>query len=189
MTLLHIYFALRKQQSFHRLLNPGPGKQAAVSTSGKSWKRPAPLSSGIALEINALDTLGRTVLHLACTSTEPSSLEYVRMLLAHPAINVNVLDKESHWTPLHRALYVGNISAAYACIFSRLTGNVLPYILNSRILLLKRSDTDTSIKDFEGYTAYDLYNSTVKSAQPTADEEVLAELFTWGTNRSVERAA
>ena len=84
---------------------------------------------------------------------------------------------------------MGNISAAYASIFARLTGSALPYILNSRILLLKRSDTDTSIKDFEGYTAYDLYNSTVKSAQPTADEEVLAELFTWGTNRSVERAA
>jgi len=133
--LLHIYFALRKQQSFHRLLNHGPGKQAAVSTSGKSWKRPAPLSSGIALEINALDTLGRTVLHLACTSTESSSLEYVRMLLAHPATNVNVLDKESHWTPLHRALYAGNVSAAYACIFAPLTGSPLPYIPNSRILL------------------------------------------------------
>jgi len=38
---------------------------------------------------------------------------------------------------------------------------------------LKRSDTDTSIKDFEGYTAYDLCNSTVKSAQPTADETFL----------------
>jgi len=146
------------------------------------------LSSGIALEINALDALGRTVLHLACTSSEPSSLEYVRMLLAHSTINVNVLNKESHWTLLHRALHVGNVSAAYACIFARLTGSVLPYILNSRILLLKRSDTDTSIKDFEGYTANDLYNSTVKSAQPTADEEV-AELFTWVTNRSVERAA
>jgi hypothetical protein len=95
-------------------------------------------------------------------------------------------------TGLHcilRALCVGNVSAAYACIFARLTGSVLPYILNSGILLLKRSDTDTSIKDFEGYTAYDLYNSTVNIAQPTAEEDVLAELFTWGTNRSVERAA
>lgn len=86
------------------------------------------------------------------------------MLLAHPAINVNILDKESHWTPLHRALYAGNIPAA--------------------ILLLKRLDIDTAIKDLEGYTAYDLYNSTVTSAKPTEDEETLAELFTWGTNRN-----
>ncbi|KAG1838584.1 regulator of chromosome condensation 1/beta-lactamase-inhibitor protein II [Suillus subalutaceus] len=166
MTLLHVYFALRKQQSFHRLLNGGPGQPSisASTSSGKSWKRAGALNSGIALEINALDTLGRSVLHLACTSTEASSLEYVRMLLAHPAINVNVLDKESHWTPLHRALYAGNISAA--------------------ILLLKRLDIDTSIKDLEGYTAHDLYNSTVRSAKPTEDEETLAELFTWGTNRN-----
>ncbi|KAG2363543.1 hypothetical protein BDR07DRAFT_1403884 [Suillus spraguei] len=166
MTLLHVYFALRKQQSFHRLLNGGPGQPSiSVSTSsGKSWKRAGILSSGIALEINALDTLGRSVLHLACTSTEASSLEYVRMLLAHPAINVNVLDKESHWTPLHRALYAGNVPAA--------------------ILLLKHLDIDTSIKDLEGYTAHDLYNSTVRSAKPTEDEETLAELFTWGTNRN-----
>ncbi|KAG1733731.1 hypothetical protein EDB19DRAFT_2001024 [Suillus lakei] len=166
MTLLHIYFALRKQQSFQRLLNGGPGQPStSVSTSsGKSWKRAGVLSSGIALEINALDALGRSVLHLTCASTEPSSLEYVRMLLAHPAINVNILDKESHWTPLHRALYAGNISAA--------------------ILLLKRLDIDTSIKDLEGYTAHDLYNSTVRSAKPTRDEETLAELFTWGTNRN-----
>lgn len=86
------------------------------------------------------------------------------MLLAHPAINVNIMDKESHWTPLHRALYAGNIPAA--------------------ILLLKRLDIDTSIKDLEGYTAHDLYNSTVTSAKPTEDEETLAELFTWGTNRN-----
>ncbi|KAG1816404.1 uncharacterized protein BJ212DRAFT_190743 [Suillus subaureus] len=166
MTLLHVYFALRKQQSFHRLLNGGPGQPpiSASTSSGKSWKRAGVLNSGIALEINALDTLGRSVLHLACTSTEASSLEYVRMLLAHPAINVNVLDKESHWTPLHRALYAGNISAA--------------------ILLLKRLDIDTSIKDLEGYTAHDLYNSTVRSAKPTEEEETFAELFTWGTNRN-----
>ncbi|KAG1752473.1 uncharacterized protein EDB91DRAFT_1292879 [Suillus paluster] len=164
MTLLHVYFALRKQQSFHRLLNGGPGQPStSVSTSsGKSWKRAGALN--ISLEINALDALGRSVLHLACASTEPSSLEYVRMLLAHPAINVNVLDKESHWTPSHRALYAGNVPAA--------------------ILLLKRPDIDMSIKDFEGYTAYDVYNSTVRSTKPTADEEALAELFTWGTNRN-----
>ncbi|KAG2078351.1 hypothetical protein BDR04DRAFT_1086572 [Suillus decipiens] len=170
MTLLHVYFALRKQKSFHRLLNGGPGQPSiSVSTSsGKSWKRAGILSSGIALEINALDTLGRSVLHLACTSTEASSLEYVRMLLAHPAINVNVLDKESHWTPLHRALYAGNVPAA--------------------ILLLKHLDIDTSIKDLEGYTAHDLYNSTIRSAKPTEDKETLAENPALGLDNSNDRA-
>jgi len=60
---------------------------------------------------------------------------------------------------------------------------VQSFLLSSRILLLKRLDIDMSIKDLEGHTAHDLYNSTVRSAKPTNDEETLAELFTWGTNR------
>lgn len=113
MTLLHVYFTLRSQQAFQRVLErdrsasslqPGPSTSAS-----KSWTRKNIAS---ALEVNALDHLGRTVLHLACASTEPASLEYARMLLAHPSINVNLPDKESHWTALHRALYAGNIEAA-----------------------------------------------------------------------------
>jgi hypothetical protein len=47
---------------------------------------------------------------------------------------------------------------------------------------LQRSDVDTSLKDFEGYTAFDLYNSTVNDTKPDANN-LRAELFTWGTNR------
>lgn len=113
MTLFHVYFTLRDQQAFQRLLewnrsasNPLAGQSTSAS---KSWTRKNIAS---ALEVNAFDHLGRTVLHLACTSTEPASLEYARMLLAHPSININLPDKENHWTALHRALYVGNIEAA-----------------------------------------------------------------------------
>ncbi|KAH7891012.1 hypothetical protein F5I97DRAFT_1964416 [Phlebopus sp. FC_14] len=164
MTLLHVYFALRNQHAFQRLLERDRSAHSgAPSTSaGRSWQRGGSLAS--ALEVNAFDDLGRTVLHLACTSTEPASLEYVRMLLAHPTINVNFKDKESHWTALHRAIYAGNIEAA--------------------ILLLKRADIDTAIKDIEGYTAFDLYNSTVRGAKPSPQNEVLADLFTWGANRN-----
>ncbi|KIJ65354.1 hypothetical protein HYDPIDRAFT_181161 [Hydnomerulius pinastri MD-312] len=163
MTLLHVYFNLRNQQAFQRLLERDRSAASAPSTSaGKSsWSR-GNLAS--AVEVNAFDHLGRTVLHLACSSTEPASLEYARMLLAHPAINANIVDKENHWTALHRAAYVGNIEAA--------------------ILLLKRADVDTLIKDMEGYTAFDLYNSTVRSANPSSLEEGYAELFTWGANRN-----
>ena len=51
-----------------------------------------------------------------------------------------------------------------------------------RLLFLQRSDVDTSLKDFEGYTAFDLYNSTVNDTKPDANN-LRAELFTWGTNR------
>ena len=52
------------------------------------------------------------------------------------------------------------------------------------ILLLQRSDTDVSLKDIEGYTAFDLYNSTVHGTKPS-DGEGPTELFTWGANRFV----
>jgi len=48
------------------------------------------------------------------------------------------------------------------------------------------------IKDYEGYTAFDLYNSTVDGTRPLSDRHphdssivrVPADLFTWGTNRN-----
>ncbi|KAG9308137.1 hypothetical protein JVU11DRAFT_12491 [Chiua virens] len=165
MTLLHVYFTLRNQQAFQRLLerdrSTGTSQASQSASASKSWTRKNIAS---ALEVNAFDHLGRTVLHLVCASTEPASLEYARMLLAHPAISVNLVDKENHWTALHRAMYAGNIEAA--------------------IMLLKRTDTDTSAKDMEGYTAFDLYNSTVRSANPTSLKDGYAELLTWGANRN-----
>ena len=93
------------------------------------------------------------------------------MLLAHPNINVNLADTENHWTALHRALYNGNITIA--------------------VLLVQRPDIDISLKDFEGYTAFDLYNSTVEGTRPVIDESrgpgklrVVGDLFTWGANRN-----
>jgi inhibitor of Bruton tyrosine kinase len=51
------------------------------------------------------------------------------------------------------------------------------------ILLLQRPDIDTSLKDYEGYTAFDLYNSTVEGTKPTTSPDGLYDLFTWGANR------
>ncbi|KAI0289160.1 regulator of chromosome condensation 1/beta-lactamase-inhibitor protein II [Multifurca ochricompacta] len=87
------------------------------------------------------------------------------MLLAHPGISVNLQDVENHWTALHRALYNGNLSAG--------------------ILLLQRSDTDTALKDVEGYRAFDLYNTTVEDTMPNKYKIPAGlELYTWGANRN-----
>lgn len=122
MTLLHDYFNLRNQQGFQRLLESADRSHSGSGLSnsgGKSWTRPSTLTSAAGFDVNARDWLGRTVLHLACVSS--GSLEYVRLLLRHPSINVNLPDTESHWTPLHRALYNANIPTAY----------VLPPIIKS----------------------------------------------------------
>ncbi|KAH9893273.1 hypothetical protein C8Q73DRAFT_791145 [Cubamyces lactineus] len=166
MTALHAYFHQRNQQAFQRLLDPGRSQHSGPSTSGgKSWSRPSPLSAAPSVDVNARDYLGRTVLHLAAAAQDAAAPEYVRMLLTHPTINVNIADAESHWTPLHRALYHGNLTTA--------------------LLLLQRQDIDTTLRDIEGYTPFDLYNSTIEGTKPIKDTNDRGdELFTWGSNRN-----
>lgn len=126
-------------------------------------------------EVNRRDHLGRTVLHHIASSTEPWSLSYLNVLLSHPSVNINLQDGESGYTALHRALYVANLQTA--------------------IILLRRPDLDLRVKDFEGLTAFDLYNSTVAGTNPPADalsfeptrqhhSRTLTQLFTWGSNRN-----
>ncbi|EJD41733.1 hypothetical protein AURDEDRAFT_115340 [Auricularia subglabra TFB-10046 SS5] len=162
MSQLHVAFLTGQQQRFQRLLECSrtAGQSTAVSASLSSSGGGGKFTSNI--DVNARDDQGRTVLHLACASLERSALECVRLLLGHPSIQINVQDAESHWTPLHRALYVGNIEAA--------------------LLLLQRSDLDLQIKDYEGYTAFDLYNSTVEGTSPERD--MPGDAYTWGTNRN-----
>ena len=66
------------------------------------------------------------------------------------------------------------------------------------LLLLQHPSTDTTLKDLEGYTAFDLYNSTVEGTKPElflspatstlspVQSVAGAELFTWGANRFVQ---
>lgn len=164
-TLLHVYFYFRNQHAFHKTLEASHSSHGQPSSGGRSLNKPSPLSSSNrpeAVDVNARDSLGRTVLHLAASSSDTSAPEYVRMLLTHPSINPNLQDYESHWTALHRALYGGNIASA--------------------LLLLQRSDVDVNLKDLEGYRAFDLYNSTVHGTKPEASTRT--DLFTWGANRN-----
>lgn len=57
---------------------------------------------------------------------------------------------------------------------------------HSRLLLLQRPETDVQLKDYEGYTAFDLYNSTVEGTSPERD--VPGDVYTWGTNRYAKQA-
>jgi hypothetical protein len=120
MSALHAYFAHRNQQAFQRTLEGGRNQSASAvaapgTSGGKSWTKTSTLNVAMSapLDINARDWLGRTVLHLACAATDTAAVEYVRMTLAYPGANVNLQDKESMWTALHRALYHGNLASAY----------------------------------------------------------------------------
>lgn len=125
MTQLHAYYHLRNQQAFQRLIDASSDSARASqgaqisslsSSGGRSWSKPGSLAAALVCDVNARDWLGMTVLHHVCANTDQAGLPYLRALLAHPGINVNISDLESHWTPLHRALYNGNLTAAYVYI-------------------------------------------------------------------------
>ncbi|WWD16076.1 hypothetical protein CI109_100501 [Kwoniella shandongensis] len=144
--------------------NGGGGKIGPGSASGgKSWSMSGLSGVPVKADINERDSLGRTVLHLAASSLTPMSYTFLSILLRNPNISVNLQDQESGYTALHRALFAGNIRAARD--------------------LLARNDIDTSIKDIEGMTAYDLYNGTVEGTNPPHDVDG-TDLYVWGVNRN-----
>ncbi|GAA6032146.1 hypothetical protein JCM8097_007096 [Rhodosporidiobolus ruineniae] len=129
---------------------------------------PAVERQAVTMELNRRDHLGRTVLHLAVSETEPWALDWVELFLSAPMLQVNLTDAESGWSALHRALYVGNIAAAR--------------------LLLGREDVDTRLKDSEGLSPFDVYNSTVDGTNPTDSLGTAnpgrLDLHVWGDNRN-----
>ncbi|KAH8549984.1 regulator of chromosome condensation 1/beta-lactamase-inhibitor protein II [Umbelopsis sp. PMI_123] len=112
------------------------------SLSGSQGSRKKQIGS--MTNINKRSILGRTALHLAA---HWNRVEIVQLLIDCPHVNVNLRDRESGWTALHRALYAGHIESA--------------------LVILARDDTDLSVKDFEGNTALDLYNSTINDTNPS----------------------
>jgi ankyrin repeat protein len=88
-----------------------------------------------------------SVFHLAASSLTQQSYTFFSILLKNPHTQINAQDTESGYTALHRCLFAGNIKAARE--------------------LLARSDCDTSIRDAEGMTAFELYNGTVDGVSVT----------------------
>ncbi|KAH8103635.1 hypothetical protein DFH11DRAFT_1734775 [Phellopilus nigrolimitatus] len=88
---------------------------------------------------------------------------------------------EGRWYPLHRALYMGTWPLGVYFDPSPVVSKYSQAVKH-RVLLLQKGDSDTSLKDYEGYTAFDLYNSTVERTKPEASGPV--NMFAWGTNRN-----
>ncbi|CAO1636595.1 unnamed protein product [Sympodiomycopsis kandeliae] len=181
---------VRDLQRFRAILKGGPG--AAVPIGNNSSHAPntngsrsptsygshsyGTLASNLApappAEVNRKDYAGRTALHHIASSEEGVSIDFLHAILAHPSCNINAQDAESGWTPLHRALYHGN--------------------LNHALTLLCHSAIDVRIKDLEGLTPFDLYNSTVAGTNPAPlggaeayNNDVRGgDLFLWGSNRN-----
>lgn len=195
-TNLHVYYLLRNITSFKKYLdgtehfdNVGsqngktsggntsssttnttasgkPGSSSGPKSWNSQWLTSAPKKKP---DPNIKDSLGRTVLHLVCSTVDdPKSFDYLSILLNNPYINVNIQDNESGWTPLHRAMWCGNLRAARD--------------------LMARGEIDLGIKDFEGLTPFDLFNSTCQGTNPI-DGAVGTHLYTWGSNKNYSLGA
>ncbi|TPX31946.1 hypothetical protein SmJEL517_g04867 [Synchytrium microbalum] len=120
------------------------------STDSHHGKRP--------VEVNTRDVYGRTPLQLAVSL---GNMAIVTLLLNVPRVNVNIPDIESGWTPMHRALYGGNLDIALE-------------------ILRTRSDCDLSIRDYEGSTCLELLNSSIEQPKPGAYSSIAKSIGSGG---------
>lgn len=111
-------------------------ERSSLSSGGPSSSGSSGYAVAVAAEVNRKDALGRTVLHLIVSeaSSTPAEtntmIEWLELVLRVTGVNVNSIDTESGWTPLHRALWCGNLLTAR--------------------MLLARDDINSQLKDREG---------------------------------------
>lgn len=167
------YYLENDAESFQRLLSGNPGGKNAVKAARSTPAASAASSSSIGTGINGTssstnsslnptkqipqititrqilkdtDSLGRSIIHLA--ASDSARLPFLRALLNHPAIDPLQQDAESGWTPLHRALYNGNIAGAREIIRAAKRNGI--------------GWEGLMRKDRNGETAFDIFNDTVE---------------------------
>ncbi|KIX98375.1 uncharacterized protein Z520_05676 [Fonsecaea multimorphosa CBS 102226] len=108
-------------------------------------------------EVNTKDSFGRTILHHAASSQSEDALAFVKALLETPFLDLYVQDLESGWTPLHRALYFGNISVAHA-LMARDIQDATDYTTNAQH---SHAGGLVKIKDHEGNSPFEVFGLTI----------------------------
>lgn len=147
--------------------SPGPGYSTSPRSTGKAKKfsgfpgiaggSKGQTSALTRSDINSRDVAGLTILHRAVSSTSENAAQMAMALIEHPLIDLYLQDRENGWTALHRALYFGNVSIARAMLQKESDDTY-------RQTLGKAAHKDLSlvrIKDFEGNSAFDVYNATI----------------------------
>ena len=108
-------------------------------------------------ELNTKDNFGRTILHHAASSRSEDAQAFVRALLNVPFLDLYIQDLESGWTPLHRALYFGNISIAYA-LTARDVQDATDYTTAAQH---SHAGGLVKIKDHEGNSPFEVFGLTI----------------------------
>jgi alpha-tubulin suppressor-like RCC1 family protein len=109
-------------------------------------------------DINHRDSFGRTLLHLAASSTSNNAFEFASALLEHPLTDIYLQDLENGWTALHRAFYYGNIAVAQ----SILGRDIQDALGHGSGTLHQHVGGLIKIKDKEGNGPFDLFEMALK---------------------------
>lgn len=133
-------FKSRKSTGGNAILSEGRGNTIVLTRS----------------DVNVRDAHGRTLLHHAVSSRGDDALEFVKLLLQIPVLDLYVQDTESGWTALHRALYFGNIGAAQALMLKDIQ-NATDYTTNISHV---NAGGLVKIKDHEGNSPFELFGLT-----------------------------
>jgi alpha-tubulin suppressor-like RCC1 family protein len=141
-------------------VNSSPGSYNASPMLGAKGRRTA-VGAGLTMtraDINSRDSAGLTILHHAASSTAENAVEFAQILLEHQWTDLYIQDAENGWTPLHRALYFGNIAIA-RLILNRDAQDILGQGHGS---FNQHARGLVKIKDKEGYGPLDLFSMTIK---------------------------
>ncbi|OCT46357.1 ankyrin repeat containing protein [Cladophialophora carrionii] len=121
-------------------------------------------------DLNTKDSFGRTILHHAASSRSEDALQFVKVLLDMPFLDLSIQDLESGWTPLHRALYFGNISAAHA-LMARDLQDATDYTTTAQH---SHAGGLVKIKDHEGNSPFEVFGLTIAPRSLQHDSSTLA---------------
>ncbi|OAP62008.1 hypothetical protein AYL99_04211 [Fonsecaea erecta] len=120
-------------------------------------------------EVNTKDSFGRTILHHAASSQNDDALAFVKALMEMPFLDLYVQDLESGWTPLHRALYFGNISVAHALMIRDIQ-DATDYTTNAQH---SHAGGLVKIKDHEGNSPFEVFGLTIAPRSLQQDSSTL----------------
>lgn len=137
------------------------------SQEGKPHGHPGSLTRG---DINSKDVFGRTILHLAASSTQDGALDFVNALLKIPFLDLYVQDTESGWTALHRALYFGNVAIAQALMLRDIK-DATDYTTSG---LHGHAGGLIKIKDHEGNSPFEVFGLTIAPRMIAEDAHSIA---------------
>lgn len=152
--------ALRAGSPGNLAISPKLPAKFRKSSASASVGAPGGKNAAVVLtraEVNTKDSFGRTILHHAASSRSEDGLAFVKALLEMPFLDLYAQDLESGWTPLHRALYFGNISIAHA-LMARDIQDATDYTTNVQHT---HAGGLVKIKDHEGNSPFEVFGLTI----------------------------